>query len=595
MPKRWRIHPHDADRIRVLERAAGVPPILAQLLLCRGLHDPSAARDFLEVKLAHLRDPAELPGVPAAVERLGAAVAQRRKITIYGDYDVDGITGASLLYQCLKLAGANVNYYLPHRFDEGYGLHAEALARLASQGTQTVVTVDCGIASPDEARVARELGIELIVTDHHEPGPELPPADVLVHPRLPGTAYPFGGLSGAGVAFKLAWAICQHASNAKRVSEPMKDFLLSALGLAALGTVADVAPLLDENRVMVHYGMASLKERAGLGMQALMKLTDLHGKSRLEAEDIAFKLAPRLNAAGRLGQGPLAVELLTTSSAERAQALAEYIHELNASRQSLERSIMLAANKQAKEQFDLERDAALVLADRDWHQGVIGIVAGRLAEKYHRPVVLISLDGLGAKPGVGSARSVAGFNVHEALARCSSRLVKFGGHAAAAGLKVQEADIDAFRHEFCELAAEGIPTDQRVAQLWIDAETPLASLTREVVGQIERMAPFGAANPRPLLCATGIVLAEPPKRMGEGGRHLSLKVRQHQTQFRAVAFGEGDWADELPPPNTPLSVAFRPVINEYNGRRSVELQLADWQPADATTEPRPLAAGGLAG
>ncbi len=452
MTKVWRIRPHDPERIARLEREAKVSSVVAQLLAARGLHDVRQIREFLDPKLTGLREPDELPGAAEAADRLMRAVRDRRPIVVYGDYDADGITGTALLYECLTLLGAQVSYYVPHRIDEGYGLHDDALRTLAGRGASLVVTVDCGIASVAQAETARQLGLELIVTDHHEWGDRLPDAAAIVHPRLPGTAYPFGGLCGAGVAFKVAWALCQRASEAKKVSPPMREFLLKAIGLAAIGTVADVVPLLDENRILVRHGLVSLAGRPGLGMQRLLQLTKLSEKPCLVCEDIGFMLAPRLNAAGRLGQAQLAVELLTTTSAERASALADYLHELNNSRDSLERSIYLAAHKQAQEQCDLERDAALVLAGRDWHPGVIGIVAGRLAEKYHRPVVVISLDGVGVKPGVGSVRGVTGFHVHQTLAACTEYLLTHGGHAAAGGLKIEEANLELFREEFCRLA-----------------------------------------------------------------------------------------------------------------------------------------------
>lgn len=579
MAKQWRIHAHDSARIDALARSAGISPVVARLLICRGLHDPAQVRSFLEPKLSSLRDPAELPGVDAAAERITAAIQAQQRIVVYGDYDVDGMSATSLLVGCLKLLGANVGYYVPHRLEEGYGLNHEALRNLASQGARLVITVDCGVASVSEAQTAREIGLELVITDHHEFGEQLPEAAAIVHPRLPGSSYPFAGLSGSGVAFKLAWALCQRASGAKKVGERMKEYLLSAIGLAALGTVADVVPLVDENRVLVQHGLASLKQRPGLGIAALMRLAELDKKPRLDSDDIGFTIAPRLNAAGRLGQAQLGVELLSTTSPERASALAEYLSELNGSRQSLERSIYLAANKQAQEEYDVEQDPALVLAERGWHPGVIGIVAGRLAEKFHRPVVLVALDELGVKPGVGSARSVPGFNLHEALASCTHHLLSHGGHAAAAGLKIDETNLDAFRSDFCECAASGISDEQRVAELWIDAEVGFGELSLPSVLELERLAPFGQANPRPLLCATGVTLAGAPQRIGGGGRHLSLKLSQHGATLRGVAFGGGDWADELAGVEGPLSVAFRPVINDFRGRRSVELHVADWQAA----------------
>jgi single-stranded-DNA-specific exonuclease len=576
MAKRWRFRPHDPVRIRALEREARISPVVAQLLIARNIVDARAALEFLNPKLSGLRDPDLLPGVAGTADRVIQAIRDRRPIVVYGDYDADGITGTALLYECLSLLGAQVSYYVPHRIDEGYGLNDDALRTLSGRGASMIVTVDCGIASVREADTARALGLELIVTDHHEFAERLPAA-AIVHPRLPGSAYPFASLSGAGVAFKLAWAVCQRANDAKKVSPRMRDFLVQAVGLAAIGTVADVVPLVDENRILVRHGLASLCSQRSIGLDRLMKLTGLGEKSCLDCEDIGFTLAPRLNAAGRLGQAQLAVELLTTSSTDRAAALADYLHELNGSRESLERSVYLAASKQIQERFDPEIDAALVLDGRDWHPGVIGIVAGRLAEKHHRPVVMIALDGVGVKPGIGSARGVPGFDMHEALRACSEHLLSHGGHAAAAGLKIEEPRIDAFRDDFCRLASQAIREDQRTAELWIDSETPFSSLTLDVVQEIEKLAPFGQGNHRPLLAATGITLAEPPKRIGGGGRHLAVRLVQHGVKLRGVAFGGGDWSAELAAADGPISLAFRPVINSFNGRRTVELHVADWR------------------
>ncbi len=586
MAKRWRIYPHDPDRIETLRRAAGIPAVVAQLLICRGITDPGQAQAFLNPKLTDLHDPEQLPGCTQAAEVIHQAIAAGERIVIYGDYDVDGLTGTAILWLCLKLLDAQVSYYVPHRIDEGYGLSCEAIRSRVSQEAELIVSVDCGIASLEEAATARHLGLNLVITDHHEPGPRLPEAAAIVHPRLPGTTYPFGGLSGSGVALKLAWALCQRASGAKKVGQRMKNFLMQAVGLAALGTVADVVPLLDENRVLVRHGLDSLAGRPTPGMAALMKTAKLDEKLRvkrpdkrpnLDSEDLAFMLAPRLNAAGRLGQPQLAVELLVSDRQERVRELAQYLDGLNSTRQTLERSIYLATNKQVKEQFRPADDAALVLADRGWHPGVIGIVAGRLAEKYHRPVVLVSWDQLGVKPGIGSARSVPGFNLHQALQACDEYLLSHGGHTAAAGLKIQEDKFEGFRAAFGEVAAAEISEEQRVAELRVDAEFPLSAFNRETVHLIERLAPFGEGNARPLLCSSGVSLAEPPRTIGSGGRHLSLKLSQHDVTLRAVAFGGGEWAEQLAAVDRPLDVAFRPVINTFRGRRNVELHLVDWR------------------
>lgn len=579
--KRWRFPQRDPDRIAALEARASISPILAQLLIGRGITDPDQVRRFLDVKLTNLREPDLLPGLPEAADRIWSAIRARRRIVVYGDYDADGMTATGLLINGLRLLGGNAGSHVPNRLDEGYGLNDEALRTLARDGASLVISVDCGITSVQQAETAQQAGLELIITDHHELAEELPRAAAIVHPRLPGSRYPFGGLCGAGVAFKLAWALCQRASNAQKVSSHMREYLLAALGLAAIGTIADVVPLIDENRILVHHGLAHLSQTPLVGLAALLAVTQLNGRSRLTSEDVGFTLAPRLNAAGRLGQAALGVELLTTQDAERASSLAQYIDQLNGNRETLERSIFLAAHKMARDEFDPQHDPALVLAGTGWHAGVIGIVAGRLAEKYHRPVVMISLDPVSGRPGIGSARSAGGLDLHQALLACQEHLVSFGGHAAAAGLRIDPAQVDAFRGDFCEFVASEVSDANRVAEIRIDAEAPLSQLTLRTVEQIEQMAPFGAGNPRPVLCASGVELAEPPRRMGGGERHFSGRLSQHGVTLRSVAFGQGEWVDQLGERTLPLDIAYRPVINDFRGRRSVELHLVDWRRAAA--------------
>ncbi|MEQ8210299.1 MAG: single-stranded-DNA-specific exonuclease RecJ [Lacipirellulaceae bacterium] len=577
MPKRWRIHRHDPSRVAELERSAGVSTVVAQLLIARGISQPDEAKLFLAPKLTGLRDPDLLPGNTRAAEILWGAVQANSRIVVYGDYDADGMTATAILYRCLRLLNADVHYYVPNRIDEGYSLNTEAIRSLAAQKTDLIVTVDCGIASLAEADLAAELGMTLIVTDHHQCAERLPQAAAIIHPGLPDSDYPFPGLCGAAVAFKLAWALAQQASGEKKVTDRMRNFLLQAVGLAALGTVADVVPLVDENRILVHHGLNSLTHSPPLGLEALIKVTKLNEKRQLEGEHLGFQLAPRLNAAGRLGQAEIGVELLTTDDPTRAEKLAHYLDELNEERKSLERSMLLAADKQAKEKFDPENDPALVLSSHDWHPGVIGIVAGRLAEKYNLPTILIAGDPLGVKPGIGSARSARGLNLHQALAACDDLLESHGGHAAAAGLKITEAKIPEFRRQFFEVVRQEISSEDRLAELSVDAETALNCLTQQTVQQIESLAPFGHGNHRPVLSASNVRLSEAPKRIGGGGRHLSMTFDQHGVKIRAVAFGGGDWCDELAAINGELSIAFRPVINHFRGRANVEIHLDDWQ------------------
>lgn len=581
MQRQWRVIPHDAARVQRLITATRLPPFVAQLLVSRGIYDAEAATQFLDTKLMGLRDPMELPGVPKAAELLVEAIREKTPIVIYGDYDCDGMTGSAILVNGMRLLGADVSYHVPNRLEDGYGLNEAAIRKLAERGKKVIVSVDCGITSIEHAKLCKELGVKLVITDHHtiaEGG--VPDADAVVHPRLPGTAYPFGELCGAGVAFKLAWALCQTMCGAKKVSEPMRRYLMQSLSLAAIGTVADVVPLLDENRILVEHGIRMLRAEPIPGLQELMKVTQLDQVSTLNTESIAFNIAPRLNAAGRLGQAQLAIELLTTTAGERATALAEYINQLNTSRDSLQRSVQLAAQKQAKTEFDPEGDPALVLAGVGWHQGVIGVVAGRLADKYAKPVLVISMDASGKVEAVGSGR-VGGtaVDLYEALNECSDRLIRFGGHKAAAGVTIDERQLDAFRGDFCEAVARQWADKEIVPEITIDAEAPFMQLNLETVKQMETLAPFGASNPRPLLLCRNVELDEPARRMGGGDRHLTVNLRQGSKVVRAVAFSAGDWCDDLNAVGGAIEIAYRPVINEFRGMRKVEIHLVDWRPA----------------
>jgi len=584
MPKSWRFPPFDEFVVNQLSRDLKLPALLAQVLAARGFRDGPSAAGFLSAKLADLHDPGLLPGVPAAVDRIVAAVQAGRRVTIYGDYDVDGVTSTAMLWHCLQLLGAQVDYYIPHRLEEGYGLNCDALRQLHEEDPQRlVVTVDCGITSVREAELARELGLELIITDHHTFADSLPEAATLVHPRLPGGGYPFGDLCGAGVAFKLAWAICQRLGDGKKATPRMREFLLSAVGLTAIGTIADVVPLHGENRILVKFGLASLVERSSQGLKALMRVAGLEGRPSLVAEDVGFGIGPRINAAGRLGQARLAVELLTTDDEARARTLAEYLNELNDNRKTVERRILKQAKELVEENPDWQSQAALVLAHADWHPGVIGIVASRVAEHFQKPAILISLH-RPDEPGQGSGRSFAGFDLHAGLTACAGHLRSYGGHRAAAGLKIEAARIDDFRTDFCRYVAENHEVRSRDLELAVDAEVRLADLTHRAVTQLESLGPFGEGNKRPIFAATKVELAGAPRRMGEGERHLDLRVRHYGATMRAIAFGQGDWADEMVAVKGPISICFAPVINRFRGQESVEMQLIDWQPCPSRAD-----------
>jgi single-stranded-DNA-specific exonuclease len=572
--KTWRLLPHEPDALNRLAAGLGVSPILAQLLLNRGLREPEAARRFLQAPLVDLHPPQSLPGCGDAADRLWAAVRDRRRVTVYGDYDVDGITGTAILLQAITLLGGDADFYVPNRLDEGYGLNLDAVRQIAAAGSKMVLTVDCGICACPEAEDARRLGLELIVTDHHEHTDTLPSADVLVHPRLPGHDYPFGGLSGSGVAFKVAWLLCQRAEGGEKVSTRLREFLLDAVGMAALGLIADVVPLHDENRVLVRHGLRRIAEKPTVGLSALLEAAGLAGKS-VRAEDVAFKLAPRLNAAGRLGCARLVVELLTTPSPQRAKDLATYLESQNQQRQQIERRITARAREMVVD--GPQRDApALVLASDDWHVGVIGIVAGRLAEQFGRPVLMIAAKADGACPGSG--RSVNGFKLHEALAYCGDHLVSHGGHAAAAGFRVLSDRIDDFRERFCEYAARHFPDGPEAPSLTLDTEAPLSALTPGLLAQIDKLEPYGSENPRPKFLVADLEIVGEPRRIGGGERHLTFRVKQGRTSLRCVAWGMADRLDELMSGERRCCLAVTPRINEWNGHRSVELEVADFQP-----------------
>jgi single-stranded-DNA-specific exonuclease len=575
--KVWHLLPSDPEAANRLASATRSSPVVAQLLLNRGVSDPDEARRFLDAPLAGLHPPHLLPDVPAAADRLVRAVAEGRRVCVYGDYDVDGVTGTSILLVLLKRLGAAVEFHVPLRLSEGYGLSRGKLRELAASGVSLVVSVDCGIASLEEADEARRLGLELIVTDHHEMKDRLPAADVLVHPRLPGSAYPFDGLSGAGVAFKLAWAVAQRASGGERVSPELREFLLDAVGLAALGLVADVVPLRDENRIFVRHGLERIKARPSVGLKALIDAAGLGSNGKLTAEDIGFKIGPRLNAAGRLECARLAVELLTTTDTAKAAKLAEYLEELNRDRQAKERRAVHQA-RELLDGVDLATSAGIVLASPDWHPGVIGIVAGRIAEQFARPTLMIALKS-DEPVASGSGRSIPGFALHEALKACDEFLLGHGGHAAAAGFKIAPDRIDAFRECFNAHATAHFPGGPPAPRLTLDAEVPLSALTWGLMKDVEKLEPYGAHNPRPKFLAAG-VRAEGARRIGTGEvqRHMDFRVRQGETTVRAVAWGMADRLDELVSAGGECCLAFTPRVNEWQGQRRLEIEVLDLKP-----------------
>jgi len=544
MSTRWKVKPFHRDQIASLSRGAGIPPLVAQVLINRGVSEPASARAFLESRLNGLNDPETLPGAVEAAERVVRAIRDDRSIVIYGDYDVDGVCGVSVLWAALKLAGAKrVDYYIPHRVQEGYGVNPDALRKIATDHPGAlVVTVDCGISAVAESRLARELGLEFIVTDHHTIGPDLPPADVVVHPRLPGGTYPFGDLCGAAVAFKLAWQICKSFGDGKKASPHLRDYQVRSLGLVAMATVADVVPLREENRILVRHGLAGVLASPTTGMRALMRVANCLGRSKITAGAVGFNLAPRINAAGRLERAMRAVEMLTTADDALADQIADELNVINQRRQEVERSIVQQAQEQIRAEGGLMDRGAIVLGRKEWHPGVIGIVASRLVEIYHRPTILVAF---GEEFAQGSARSVPGLNIYDAIKECSEGLIGFGGHAAAAGVRMAEDHFPTFAERFDARCRTLLTPELREKVLTIDAEVPLTMLNLGVVQDLEKLEPHGMGNPRPLFLASRARVVGEPRAVGEAKKHLQLKLGQGDAVFKAVAWNMAEKGKDL--------------------------------------------------
>ena len=569
----WKIRETWIDREK-LAGSVGIPPFIAQLLYNRGISDPDSARDFLTPKLSQLHEPETMEGIKPAVARIKEALGRDEKIVIYGDYDVDGTTGTAILWHCLKLCGKEVDFYVPHRIDEGYGLHIEAVKQLAEEGCSLLITVDCAITAVEQVKLANSLGMDVIITDHHTPPEQLPPALAIVHPNMPGENYPNPHLCGSGVAFKLSWAIAKTFSGGSKVKPEFREFLLAATSLAALGTIGDVVPLIGENRVLAMWGINGLMNSKNPGIKALMEKSGL--KEALTSRDVAFMLAPRLNAAGRLGHARLAIELFTTTSQVKADQIASYLDQQNKNRQKIEKDITEQAYKKIKAAgWDKKNWKTIVIEDENWHSGVVGIVAGRILDKYNKPTIVLTSTDKGWYHG--SARSIDGFNIYEALKACSSHLIDFGGHSKAAGMKVAPEKINDFRNALNEYAQGYLDEDDIKTIINIDTETELHELTMAAVKSISNLEPIGEGNPPVTLVAKGLELVEPPRKMGKAGNHLSLMVRDPRNNnliMRAVAFSMADMEKALTDAQA-IDIAFSPKVNHFNGNSTIEMMVTD--------------------
>lgn len=560
--KRWVTAKPNLETVRSLARSCGFTPLAAAALCARGIDTPEAARAFLETDPAKLHDPMLLPDMAKARDTIRRAIEQGKKIAVFGDYDVDGVTSTCVMTRVLRSLGADVRHYIPDRLSEGYGLSMGAMDRLAQDGIGLIVTVDSGVSAFEEIARARELGMEVVVTDHHECREELPDANAVVNPKRADSTYPFAELAGVGVAFKLACALAGDGQQ-RAVLEQYAD-------LVALGTVADVMPLVGENRIIVAAGLRRMAETQNVGLSMLLHESGQQGK-RLTASTISFILAPRINAAGRLGHADMAAELFLTDDPRRAQTLAMALCEQNKQRQATENQILEQALQKLRREYDPLEDQVIVLAGEDWHHGVIGIVSSRICDRYACPTVLIALeDGIGK----GSGRSVKGFNLYEALCDSAPLLERFGGHELAAGLTIREENIQQFHENMEAWAREHVNPQELMPILHIDCPIAPEFTSTEATRGLDVLEPFGMGNPQPVFSMCDLLVEEITPISSD--RHVRLTLSKDGQTYTAMLFGTGQGGCGFAQGNY-VDAAFCLEINEYRGRCSVQLVIRDIQ------------------
>ncbi|HEY5627230.1 MAG TPA: single-stranded-DNA-specific exonuclease RecJ [Nitrospira sp.] len=555
--KLWVFRDINPTHRAALAQALAISSATASLLVARGVTTADEASSWMSHPAPH--DPYLIPDMEEAVARLHRAVVTQEPICFYGDYDVDGMTATSVYLSFFGSLGANVRAYVPHRQREGYGLNLGAVERLHDEGVSLLVTSDCGTTSHREVALAKQLGMDVIVTDHHQTDEAMPPAVAVMNPHRAGARYPFLGLCSAALAYKVVEAYQMRHGEAGIPLESLLD-------LVALATVADVVPLHDENRGFVLAGLEQLSRGARCGIRALKQVA---GVTRdCTAETIAFKLAPRLNAAGRLDHAMLGVQLLTTESPLEAQRLADRLEQLNRERQKIESGMMSEAAAMVKDQ---EIPAALVLASRRWHVGVVGIAAARLVERFHRPAVVLAIDDKGI--GKGSARTIGGFDLYQGLAACRDLVEAFGGHPSAAGVTLRESRLDEFRERFVAVAAEWANGASTVPTLHVDAEVQLSEVTATLIKELGALHPFGAGNPEPTFAVKGLDVVE-ARTVGE--KHLKMTVRQGRSMtFDSIGFGMKSLIDRGIPARSAVDLAFIPELNHWNGTDRIQLRIRD--------------------
>ena len=570
MPKAdriWESLPCDEAAIEPLAAALQVSPVTARLLCIRGLGDLDRARHFLSPSLDDLHDPFALAGMREAVERILAAIARKERIAIHGDYDVDGVTSTVILRRALELLGADVTHFIPERLRDGYGLQPASLERLHADGVHVVISVDCGIRAAEAADRARELGLDLIITDHHEPDTALPRAHAVINPKRHDCRYPDKNLAGVGVALKVVQALCLKTDHA--------SWLPAFVKIAAIGTLADVVPLQGENRIIAKLGLEMLSRGPHkVGLRSLLDVCGLTGKA-IDSYHIGFVLAPRVNAAGRMSTPDIAARLLLASdesmSAE-ARELAERLNSENIRRQQEEAEIVAQARKAVETDLEIGSRTVIVVAGEGWHRGVIGIVASKLVDAFHRPAIVLSIDGDVAH---GSCRSIPSFNMLGALESCADAMVKFGGHKQAAGLTIEAARIRELRARVNEYADNRLEPDDLRPRLWIDGSISFRSISEQVVSELTALAPFGAGNPCPVFRASRVEIVDGPRRVKE--RHLKMAFRQDGRVMRGIAWRASERESFVTEHRAAIDLAFSLEQDTWNGERYLQLSVADFR------------------
>ncbi len=555
---RWQIRSAEESKIKYLAEKWQVSELIAHLLVNRGMETVEAGNHFLHDTPEDMGDPFLMKGMKEAAERIGQALDRKESIVIYGDYDVDGISSTSLLWRFFKRLGAEVRFYIPERQSEGYGLNREALEQLIREKTDLVITVDCGISSYDDVAAVRGR-LDIIVTDHHEVPEQIPPAVAVVNPKQPGCLYPHKQLAGVGVAYKL----CQALWRVRRGGLYTED-----MEIAALGTVADVVPLLDENRIIVKYGLRDMQKTANKGLAALIEVAGLSDK-KINAGHIGFTLAPRLNAAGRVSHAGEGVRLLTTEDWDEAMEIAESLNETNSERQQIERSIIEAV-EETLQRRDIQQEKVLVVAGQDWHSGVIGIVASRMVDKYYRPTLIISVhDGIGK----GSCRSIDAFDMHGALAYASDLLIQFGGHHQAAGFSIEQDKIPLLQERLTEYAERYLTAADYIPMLHIEGKVPLSSVTLPLIEELEVMEPCGRENPEALFVAEQVEITS-IHRIGKDHNHVKIQAAADGAEIEGVGWHMGDYTDYIFAGDR-VNLAFKMKINEFRDVVKPQLILED--------------------